>query len=250
MQIHHLRSATFILSTGEHRVLVDPMLGSVGSLPGFDVLGKGLGFRNPTVELPEGSDAALDAVTAVLMTHVHPDHLDRAGIDLVRDRGLPVYAHHNDISTLRGHGLDSRPLGRGEPFLGGTAEAIPTQHGHGFIGWLMGGGVGWLVQLPGEHPLYLTGDTVLTDAVRAVLVDRRPEVVVAPAGGAWFRVGRPILFELDELVELVRLAPGTVVLNHLEALDHCGVTREAVRARLAAEGLSAEVPDDGELVEA
>lgn len=250
MQIHHLRSATFVLeleSSGEH-VLIDPMLGAVRSLPGFDVLRQGLGNRNPTVELPDAAEAALDKVTAVLLTHLHPDHLDRAGAAFARDRGLPVYAHHADVRALRRKGLDLRPLGRGEPFLGGTAEAVPTRHGHGVLGWLMGRGVGWLLRFADEGSLYLTGDTVWTGAVRDTLVERRPDVVVAPAGGAWFGVGRPILLDLDEVVELVGHAPGEVVLNHLEALDHCGTSRAELRARLAAAGLSAHVPADGEVV--
>ncbi len=35
----------------------------------------------------------------------------------------------------------------------------------------------------------------------------------------------------------------------LEALDHCGVSRSELRARLAREGLSAYVPEDGEVVD-
>jgi hypothetical protein len=75
--------------------------------------------------------------------------------------------------------------------------------------------------------------------------------VVVHAGGARFDMGGPILMPLDEVVELVRLAPGRVVAVHLEALDHCRTTRAALRARLEREGLSSrvEVPEDGQLVE-
>ena len=51
-----------------------------------------------------------------------------------------------------------------------------------------------------------------------------------------------------ELVELTRRAPGRVVLNHVEALDHCPTTRAALTSRMEAEGLASKVwvPADGE----
>jgi hypothetical protein len=38
-------------------------------------------------------------------------------------------------------------------------------------------------------------------------------------------------------VALVKAAPKVVVLNHMEALDHCGTTREMIKERLSQEGL-------------
>jgi len=61
-------------------------------------------------------------------------------------------------------------------------------------------------------------------------------------------IGGDILFSVDELVRLVRVARGQIVLNHLEALDHCPTTRRDLRARMRAEGLGdrVHVPEDGE----
>ena len=47
MKILHIRSATAILSLGEHRLLVDPMLSKPGAMPGFKMFGGGR-RRNPT----------------------------------------------------------------------------------------------------------------------------------------------------------------------------------------------------------
>jgi hypothetical protein len=57
---------------------------------------------------------------------------------------------------------------------------------------------------------------------------------------------------MDELLEFVRLAaPGRVVANHLEALNHCPTTREQLSAELERVGLRDRVliPDDGETIE-
>ena len=38
MKIHHLRSATFVIESNKHFILVDPMLGKKGSIPPFAFL--------------------------------------------------------------------------------------------------------------------------------------------------------------------------------------------------------------------
>lgn len=245
MKIHHLRNATLILTLGERRLLVDPMLSPPGAFPGFKVLGGGR-RPNPLVAMPSEAEAALAQVTDVLITHEHPDHFDAAGVAWTRARGLPVWASSIDVPSLRRKGLDARELREGE--LGLSVEVIPTRHGRGFVGWMMGPVAGFYLAHPQEPSVYLTSDSVLTSAVLDALARLRPDVVVAPAGAANFGAGPDILFSVDELVTLARSAPGEVVFNHLEALDHCPTTRTGLRERIAVEGLSARVhiPRDGE----
>lgn len=247
MQIHHLRNATVILTLGERRLLVDPMLAAPGALPGFKVLGGGR-RRNPLVALPAAAEAALQKVTDVLITHEHPDHFDPAGIEWTRARGLPVWASSIDVPSLRRKGLDARELGDGD--LGLAVEVIPTRHGRGLVGWLMGQVSGFYLAHPQEPSVYLTSDSVLTSEVLQVLARLQPEVVLAPAGAANFGAGPDILFSVEELLTLARHTSGEVVLNHLEALDHCPTTRTELRRRLAAEGLTARVhvPADGDVL--
>ncbi len=251
MRIQQLRNATVLVTLGPHILLVDPLLGPPGSQPGFRLLGRTPGAprrRNPLVPLPPAAGEALGSATAVLVTHEHPDHLDRPGLDWIRTGTLPVWAAPVDAPSLASKlpGSRVRELGAGAPGI--SVEVIPGRHGRGLVGWLMGPVSGFYLACPGEPSLYLTGDTVLTEEVREALVRLRPDVVLAPAGSANFGFGSDILFSLDELVELVRLSPGLVVLNHLEALDHCPATRAATRARMDAEGLGERVriPEDGE----
>jgi len=51
-------------------------------------------------------------------------------------------------------------------------------------------------------------------------------------------------------LEFVRLAPGAVVANHLEALNHCPITRDEFRKTMAEAGLAGRtrVPDYGEVL--
>lgn len=245
MKFHHLRNATALLTLGEHRLLLDPMLAEPGAMPGFKLFGGGR-RPNPLVPLPPAADAALAGATGVLVTHEHPDHLDRAAIAWIERRGLPVWASPVDAPNLRRKGLDVRELGDGA--LGMAVEVVPARHGRGPLAWLMGPVSGYYLAHPDEPSVYLTSDAVLTDAVLDAVERLRPDVVVAPAGAANMGAGGDILFSLDELVTLVRRAPGQVVLNHLEALDHCPTTRDRLRARMRAEGLLERVaiPDDGD----
>jgi L-ascorbate metabolism protein UlaG (beta-lactamase superfamily) len=256
MRIHHLRSATFVLEAAERRVLVDPMLGAKGTvLPPLAFI-RHKPRRNPTVDLPPQAEEMLIDLDAALVTHCrrrHDDHLDRQAHGLLRRRDLPVYCHALDVGFLRQHGLRAEPMTPHNPrdFFGGTITAFHAVHGYGLLAKLMGPGAGYLIELPDEPSLYLSGDTVLTAEVRSVLTDQRPDVAVMHAGSASTDVGRPILMPIDELLEFVRLAPGRVVANHLEALNHCPTTRAQLSAELEKAGLRDRVliPADGETVE-
>jgi len=144
--------------------------------------------------------------------------------------------------------LDARALEDGGLDVG--LEVIPSRHGRGLLGWMLGPVAGYYLAPEGEPSLYITGDSILTDSVRDAIVRLQPDVIVAPAGAANMGIGGDILFSVDELVELARLAPADIVYNHLEALDHCPTTRTGLRERMRAEGLSdrVHVPEDGEVL--
>lgn len=260
MHITHLRNATVLLEfTGAqgHPVglLVDPMLAPRGSLPALRYLGVGR-QRNPIVELPEGADAALQRVTHALITHCqrgHFDHLDRAGKRFLRERQIPVICMPRDADHLARRGLQvlplSGPVRQPLPLLAeGYITPIPCLHGRGWVGRWMEHGHGYLLELPGEPSVYLAGDTVLTPTVRDCLVRWQPDVAVLPAGGARFDLGAEILMDAADMAEAAQLTRGALVVNHLEALDHCPTPRASVRSLAQQGGWAARlwVPEDGE----
>jgi L-ascorbate metabolism protein UlaG (beta-lactamase superfamily) len=247
MKLRHLRNATTLLTLGEHRLLVDPMLAEPGSFPGFKLFGGGR-RPNPLVALPPETFTLLEEVTGVLVTHEHPDHLDKAGIRWIQQRGLPVWASPVDAPNLRRKGLPVHELEDGA--LGMAAEIIPARHGRGWLSWLLGPVSGCYLAHPNEPSVYLTSDAVLTAEVLEAVERLQPDVIIAPAGAANMGAGGDILFSVGELVTLVRRAPGRVVLNHLEALDHCPTSRAGLRERMRAEGLTGKVhiPEDGDEV--
>jgi L-ascorbate metabolism protein UlaG (beta-lactamase superfamily) len=257
MRITQLRNATVIVHAGQHHILVDPMLARKDALPPLRLL-DGQRLRNPTVELPDNADAALRDVTHCLITHCqkgHFDHLDRAGKAWLRERRVPVTCTPHDSAWLTKRGLNVQPLGAGigepQPFLGGTIRTVRCTHGRGLVGAVMEHGVGYLIELPGEPGVYLSGDTVLSDEVRQFVLRHQPQVCVVPAGGARFDVGGDIIMGVDEVIGFARIARGAVVANHLEALSHCPVRRDDLRQAADKAGLGGRllIPADGETME-
>ena len=105
MILHHLRNATLIIETNGSFILVDPMLGKKGSGMPFTIF-RFTPRRNPIVDLPIDSHMILDKVTHCLITHLHPDHLDKEGEQFLKQRNIPVVCSIKDDSALRKKGLN------------------------------------------------------------------------------------------------------------------------------------------------
>ncbi|SDR21100.1 L-ascorbate metabolism protein UlaG, beta-lactamase superfamily [Pseudovibrio sp. Tun.PSC04-5.I4] len=254
MKLHFLRNATFIIEHKKHRILVDPMLGAVGTIPALSFI-RHKRQRNPLVSLPDSAHEQLGGVTAALITHCqrgHSDHLDAAGKKLLLSRKIPTYCRADDETFIGRLGIPTVPLllMQRQRFLDGYITPIPAVHGYGWIAKLMGPGSGYFIELPEAPTLYISGDTVLTEDVQNTLITQKPEIAIVAAGNASVDIGKPILMTPEEVLEFTRLAPGRVIANHLEALNHCPVTREQLRRKAVRMGLQnkLEIPFDGESI--
>ncbi|MBS3797851.1 MBL fold metallo-hydrolase [Pseudoalteromonas sp. BDTF-M6] len=252
MKITQLRNATVIIEYKQETLLVDPMLAPQGKAPALKYLGAKR-RKNPLVELPDNSEELLAKVTHCLITHCqkgHFDHLDRAAVRWLRQRQIPVLAANADEAFLQKRGLHVMPLSSkmSNAFAGGLIELVPCVHGHGIVGKLMAHGVGYYIEMPGEPSVYITGDTLLTETIIDFVQARQPDVIIAPAGGARFDFGGEIIMGAEDVLELASIAYGQVIANHLEALDHCPVSRlQLGEAALDADlGERVLIPDDGQ----
>jgi L-ascorbate metabolism protein UlaG (beta-lactamase superfamily) len=260
VKIHHIRNATCVIESGEYFILVDPMLADKGELAPFSYV-RFTRKRNPTVSLPENAFAILDKTSHCLMTHSqklgirafqHTDHLDRKGEAFLRQHKIPVIALEKEKSHMRRVGLNlvtSLKYWQPQPMLGGRIIAIPARHGHGWIRHFMANGAGFYLELPDEPSIYISGDTVYTTEVERVLTELEPVIAIMACGRAELDIGGPILMSLPELIKFARAAPSYVIANHLEALNHCPVTRKELQDALGQNGLSnVIVPQDGETI--
>ena len=252
MKITQLRNATLVIHYKDQVILVDPMLAAKGAIPSLTYITRNR-HRNPLVDLPHQSDEILSKVTHCLITHCrkgHFDHLDRAGSKWLRQNNIKVFCSEQDSDFLRNKGLAVQVLSADQPndFFDGHIQLIPCLHGRGLVGKLMEHGYGFVITQPNEPSLYLTGDTVLSEKVKACITQQAPDVIVLPAGGARLDLGGEIIMGLDEAIAVAKLTQGKVIANHLEALDHCPVSRDSLRAAACDAGVAERyyVPQDGE----
>jgi L-ascorbate metabolism protein UlaG (beta-lactamase superfamily) len=246
MRLRLIRNATLHLKLGGRRLLVDPMLDPAGARPPVEDTANPV--RNPLVELPEPPEVVVDGLDAAIVTHLHRDHLDDTAIELLR-KDLPVFGEPEDEARLRGHGFtDVRPVDDELDWDGMRIVRTVARHGTGRIGELMAPVTGFVLAAPDEPVLYLAGDTVWCDEVAEALDAHSPDVVVVNAGAARFLEGDPIVMTADDVVTVARHAPAArVVVVHLEAINHCPLTRADLHQRLHDEGLTGRVtvPEDG-----
>jgi L-ascorbate metabolism protein UlaG (beta-lactamase superfamily) len=231
-----VRSATLILVLAGRRILVDPMLDDVGARPPIGETANPV--RNPTVPLPFPAEEVVRGLDAVLVTHRHRDHLDGRAEELL-PRDLPVFCQPEDEDALRALELDARPVTDELEWDGVRIVRTPAQHGFGEVAEALAPVSGFLLD-----GLYLAGDTVWYEGVAETIARHRPRVAVVNAAGAEFLTGGLIVMGIDDVREVVARVR-VVVAVHLEALNHCFLTRAELREALP----SVLVPEDGETLE-
>ncbi|TDP02394.1 MBL fold metallo-hydrolase [Flavobacterium sp. 245] len=253
MKLHHLRNATLVIETEQHVILVDPMLGKRKTIPPFTIF-RYNPKRNPLVSLPKNSREILSKVTICLITHLHPDHIDKAGEVYLRRKSIPVVCSSKDEKELTKRGLkivQTLNYWEPQPFLDGRIIGIPALHGYGFIAKLMGNVMGFYIELANEKSIYISSDTIFTDDVQKALIELKPDIATVACGTARLDIGQPLLMRMNDILKFTALAPGNVFANHLEALNHCPTKREDLKMALAENNLLSKtaIPADGTFVE-
>ena len=253
MKIQHVRNATMVIEADNRVILVDPMLGPKGTMPPFSFI-RSKPRKNPIVPLPDNFQPVLERVTHCLITHQHPDHIDKAAERYLTKRNIPVICSVLDEKAFRKKGLNVVQVveyWKRADFLGGKIEGIPARHGYGFIAKPAGNVMGFFIELPNQPSIYLSSDTIYTDDVDKVLTDYQPAISVVAAGTARFDIFKPLLMTVKDVVRFTKNAPGKVIANHLEAVNHCPTTRKDLSHRLMHEGLlkKSYIPEDGDWIE-
>ncbi|MWC29687.1 MBL fold metallo-hydrolase [Paenibacillus sp. MMS18-CY102] len=247
MNIQLIRHATLGIEYAGVRFLVDPMFSEAGVNP--PIINTENDRRNPLVPLPGKVDAWF-APDAILVTHLHGDHWDAAASESL-SKPVPLFCQPGDQETFRTAGFQSviEITEASVAYNGVTLTRTGGQHGTGEIGQRMGKVSGFVLQAEGHPTVYIAGDTIWCDEVREALDRYKPDLTIVNAGGARFVIGDPITMDADDVAAVCRYAPHTqVAAVHMDAINHCLVTRQQLRERLAAEQLLENVliPEDGE----
>lgn len=241
-RVRLIRHATLLVDFDDTTVLVDPMLGTPGVDP--PVRNTPNDRRNPLIPLPDVAAAdAADAADAVLVTHRHNDHFDDAARETL-DADVPLLCQPAEADAFREEGFtDVRPVETSLPIDGVTVTRTPARHGHGNLAEQMAPVSGFVFESGGET-VYVAGDTVWYEDVPATIDRSGPDLVVVNAGAARFVEGDPITMDTADVQATVDHADCPVVAVHMDAINHCLLTREDLREAVP----DARVPDDGEWV--
>ncbi len=248
MRLRLIRHATLVLDYAGRRLLVDPMLAAAGELPPIE--GTPNPRPNPLVELPCAASEPLEGLDGMLVTHLHFDHFDDPAAALL-PRALPLLCQPPDVGYLKSReGFEAvLPVAERLSWEGIAVTRTGGRHGSGALAEAMAPVSGFVLAAPGEPALYVAGDTVWCEELRDALDAHRPGVVVLNAGGARFLQGDPITMTAQEVVAVAEHAPqARIVVDHMEAIDHCLLTRAELRAAVDAAGVGERVaiPADGE----
>lgn len=164
MHLRFLGHSTFLLTSGEHRVLIDPFLEG-----------------NPTcpVGLPEALGWKL---SAVLVSHAHGDHwgnaLDfgRAGVPVIGTAEIGGYAQRHGAQGAVGANIGGTVRG-----AWGSVTFTPAWHSSSFPDGTYGGMPTGLVVEMGGVRVYHAGDTSLFSDMR-LIGDRELDAALLPVG--------------------------------------------------------------------
>lgn len=250
MKITLIRNATYYLHYGHSTFLIDPFLAAKGTYPPFPHTAN-QHLNNPIVELPVNID--LDSLLhpdAVLLSHLHVDHFDdEAKRKLAQDQ--PIYTQsEKDRKEVEEAGFQHVTCIEDKMDICGVhIKRTGGQHGTGETAKRMGQVSGFVFSHPDEPTLYIAGDTIWCDEPKEVVNTSKPDVIVVNSGAAQFLEGDPITMTKEEILDIHRSQPkAQIVVCHLEAVNHCLLTRAALEAYVQEHHADQAifVPQDGE----
>jgi L-ascorbate metabolism protein UlaG (beta-lactamase superfamily) len=240
-----LRHATLIVHTNSGDILLDPMFAPAAASD--PIPNSPMPRRNPLMELPIEFGEFAGGVRAVMVTHTHSDHWDSAAAKLL-PKDIPLFCQPGDEARFDEDGFQSvTPILDGITWQDLHITRTGGQHGFGDMAERMGKVSGFVIN--GSSTVYVAGDTVWCTHVQDAILVHRPEVIVLNAGAAQFNQGGPITMTAEDVIKVCTVAPeAKVIAVHMEAINHCILTRADLRAAVSAAGLNQQVfiPEDGE----
>jgi L-ascorbate metabolism protein UlaG (beta-lactamase superfamily) len=246
VRIRLIRHATCVIRYGGQTILLDPMLSDPGVMP---AIARTPNPRpNPLLPLPMPAAELIAGVDATMVTHTHFDHWDVPARDVLSKRAT-VFIQPADTKRLAdAQFTDVRAVDSTTSWNGITIARTGGQHGRGENAQRMGPVSGFVLSRIGSPTVYIAGDTVWCPEVADAIRTHKPNVVVVNAGAAQFLEGGPITMDVEDVVNVCQAAPqATVVAVHMEAINHCVLTRDALRTAVSAAVKSTVlIPHDGE----
>ena len=229
-------------------ILTDPMLSPKGNFEAFAGIAP-----NPTIELPFQIEDIVAGIESVVVSHDHPDHFDKTASAALPKR-IPVFCQPGDEEKLTDEGFQSvLPIETSYTWEGITITRTDGQHGSGKVLKFIGKVSGFVFQANGEPTVYWVGDSIWCEPVKNTIEKFQPDIIITHSGGAILPGFETIIMDAEQTLTTLDASPEAVVVAiHLEALDHCNVSREMLRQMADAAAISPSrlmIPKDGETID-
>ena len=246
MRIQLIRNASMRIDYAGQTILTDPCLADRGTLPAY--AGRA---QNPTAALPIPIEKVLSEIDLVLVSHLHKDHFDSVAMDRI-SKDTVIICRAGDAGALEQNRFSRiRAMDKALEYNGILIQAVAARHGTS-EGVLrdMGTPCGFVLKSENEPTVYWVGDSVWYEEVEKTISTWQPDVILTHSGGAVWDKNEFIIMDAKQTIRVCQAAPASqVVAIHLEAFDHCTVTRTGLRELARKAGISDDrllIPDDGE----
>jgi hypothetical protein len=111
-----------------------------------------------------------------------------------------------------------------------TITRTDGRHGSGKVLDFIGNVSGFVFEADGEPTVYWVGDSIWCEPVKEAIDQFKPDIIITHSGGAKLPGFEPIIMDAEQTLTTVNASANAIVVAiHLEALDHCGVSRDMLR---------------------
>lgn len=234
IKFNWIGGATFILSIGNLKIAVDPVLCEKGTIQDY------FWFKSKRIENPIYDEKDFDNINLWLITHNHEDHLDSIGLSRISNSSK-IISNKNSSKILRDNGkkkLTVLKWGETKNFNLENYEieikAIPAIHGINPVSALLAGKVnGYYLTVSKAREkirIYITGDTVYKHRIIQTLKGKIIDLLIPNMGaakqGSWIMT---LTLNSEMLKKMIsKLNPKIVIPVHYGTFTHYSESLEII----------------------